>query len=118
MDITWFEFLLFSLAVFRVTRLIVYDQITEFIRLPFMMEYEEINEEGEKEVYLIPRPSGLRGWIGQLLSCYWCTGIWATMILFFLYVKYPAVTVPIVIVLASAGLAAIIETVVQSKITS
>ena len=36
---------------------------------------------------------------------------------FVLYVKYPAITLPIVIVLASAGLA-IIETVVQSKITS
>ncbi|MBS4177384.1 DUF1360 domain-containing protein [Lederbergia citrea] len=115
MDITWLKFFLISIATFRLTRLIVYDQITAFMRAPFMMDYEEINENGEKEVFIVARDSGLRGWIGELLSCYWCTGIWVATGLFFLQLKYPAVAEPIIVILALAGTAAIIETVMQTK---
>ncbi|MBO0994553.1 DUF1360 domain-containing protein [Bacillus sp. SD088] len=117
MSINWFTFILLSLAVFRLTRLLVYDQITEFIRRPFMQEYEALDENGELEIYLIPKEKGLRGWIGQLISCYWCTGIWISIFIFLICWFYPVVAEPFVYILSIAGLAAIIETIIQSKIS-
>ncbi len=115
MDIAWLEFIIFSTAVFRLTRLLVYDQITEWIRSPFIEEYEEKNNEGETEVYLRPKSGGVRGWFGNLLSCYWCTGIWMAIGLFVIRFYLPVVYKPVVIVLAAAGFAAIVETWIQSK---
>ncbi|MCM3110435.1 DUF1360 domain-containing protein [Lederbergia lenta] len=115
MKIEWIDFIIFGLAVFRLTRLVVYDRITSFVRAPFMKEYKETSEQGEQEIYLIPREHGLRGFIGELLSCYWCTGIWAAMGIWFLYDFMPKVAEPVIIILAIAGIAAIVETIIQSK---
>ncbi|MBS4207943.1 DUF1360 domain-containing protein [Bacillus sp. FJAT-50079] len=116
MNMDWFQFTLFSIAVFRLTRLIVYDQITAFIRAPFMIDYEEMDEHGDMVIYQLPRESGLRGWIGALLSCYWCTGVWAAIGLISLHLIYPQIAQPITIILAVAGLAAVIETAIQAMI--
>ncbi|WP_249315295.1 DUF1360 domain-containing protein [Bacillus sp. FJAT-49711] len=113
MDITWLKFLLMSLAIFRITRLIVFDQITAFIRAPFLMEYEETNILGQKETYLLAREGGLRGWIGKLISCYWCTGIWVALGTFILYMYFPIIMDPIILIFALAGMAAFIETIIQ-----
>lgn len=115
MDFSWIEFFMFSLAVFRLTRLIVYDQITEWMRNPFMDEYEEKNIEGKTEVYYLPKVGGVRGWIGALLSCYWCSGIWVSAALFILRNYVQDFYYPIVAVLAAAGLAALVETWIHSK---
>lgn len=108
-----FDLILLSLASFRLTRLIVYDKITAFLRKPFFEETEEKNEKGEIDIYIIPRKKGFRGWIGQLLSCYWCTGVWMTMAIVAASYFIPFWSAPIIVVLAVAGLAAIIETIVQ-----
>lgn len=107
------DFLLLSLASFRLTRLIVYDKITAFLREPFFDEVEEKNEKGEVEIYIIPKKSGLRGWIGELLSCYWCTGIWVATFIVAIVYFFPYWSSPIIAVLAVAGLASLIETIVQ-----
>jgi Protein of unknown function (DUF1360) len=112
-NITFFTFLLLSLAAFRLTRLIVFDKITEFIRNPFFDEIEEVNENGEVEIYYIPKKSGLRHFFGELLSCYWCTGIWAAAGLVGLYFLLPGIAQVIILILAIAGIAAILETIVQ-----
>ncbi|MBS4198698.1 DUF1360 domain-containing protein [Bacillus sp. FJAT-49732] len=114
MDISWIKFVLVSLAIFRITRLIVFDQITAFIRAPFLMEFEETNNLGEKESYLVPREGGLRGWIGNLISCYWCTGIWTSVAVVFFQWKFPVIMDPIILIFGLAGMAAIIETIVQN----
>lgn len=110
---TWLSFVLVSLAVFRITRLIVYDKITEFLRSPFMMEVEEKDEDGNLEVYIVPRETGLRGWFGQLLSCYWCTGIWVSILIITLKYFFPVVADIVIFIFAVAGAAAFIETVIQ-----
>jgi len=105
---------LFALAIasFRLTRLIVYDKITEFLRKPFFDEVTEPDENGEEIVYLIPKKKGFRKWMGELLSCHWCTGIWVSAFLFgFLYL-YPFIAEPFILILAVAGIAAIIETII------
>lgn len=113
-NLEWITFVLLALASFRLTRLLVYDQITSFIRRPFLKEWSEINEEGEKEVYYQPKESGIRGWIGELLSCYWCTGFWSTLILYAGNFFYEELFFHVIVILAIAGVASIIETLVQT----
>ncbi len=109
---TWGEFLILAFASFRLTRLMVFDKITGFIRRPFHREVEEINENGESEIYIEIKGKGLRAWIGELLSCYWCTGIWCTAILYGLWLIWPLGAEPLIIILAIAGLAGMIESIV------
>ncbi len=71
------------------------------------------DEEGKKEVYIVPVKKGLRGWIGELLSCHWCTGVWMAISLVLLASFLPKAAEPIIAVLAIAGLASILETIVQ-----
>lgn len=111
-NITLMELLILALASFRLTRLIVYDQITEFLRKPFLEEQTEI-EDGKEEIYVVPKEHPILGFFGKLLTCHWCTGIWSAIIIFVSFFLYPAVAVPILLILAVAGLAAIIETIVQ-----
>jgi|SRR3954471_20002052 hypothetical protein len=113
MDIGWFEFILLGLSAFRLTRLMVFDKITAFIRNPFLNEIEEIDEDGQIETYLEPKEGVIKGFVGELLSCYWCTGVWASITLCTFYMIYPTFAIPILVILAVAGVAAIIETIIQ-----
>jgi hypothetical protein len=113
MDIDLFTFILLGLSAFRLTRLLVFDKITAFIRDPFLDEMEEIDEYGQKEIYLVPKEGKLKGFMGELLSCYWCTGVWSSIVLCAFYMIYPTLAFPILLILAVAGLAAIIETIIQ-----
>lgn len=107
------DFILLSLASFRLTRLIVYDKITAFLRKPFFDEIEEKNDKGETEIYIIPKKTGFKGWMGELLSCYWCTGIWSAIVIVAVSFFFPYWSNPVIVVLAVAGLASFVETAVQ-----
>ncbi|GIN62993.1 membrane protein [Robertmurraya siralis] len=113
MFISWMELIVISLASFRLTRLIVFDKISEFIRNPFFEEEIEVNENGNEEVYLVPKKGLIKNFIGELLSCYWCTGIWSAAGLCLFYLKWPLFAFPFLLILAVAGIAAIIETIIQ-----
>ncbi|MGG3888355.1 DUF1360 domain-containing protein [Metabacillus fastidiosus] len=114
--LTFLQFFIFSLAVFRLTRLIVYDKITQFIRNPFHYEIEEVDEDGNIETYIEIKGKGLRAWIGELLSCYWCMGIWCSVFLLGLWYMWPTAGNFLLIILAIAGLAGIIEAIVTRLI--
>lgn len=101
------ELIIIGLASFRLTRLIVYDKITEFIRSPFL---DEITEDGE--VYVMPKEKGIRKWIGELISCYWCTGVWASTGLLAAYVFIPKIGVALILIFAVAAIGSIIETII------
>jgi hypothetical protein len=113
MKITVLNLVILSLASFRLTRLFVFDKITEFIREPFFKEIKEANEYGEIEVYYVPMEKGLKKFIGELLSCYWCTGIWASAGIVGLAHFLPNWSFPIILILAVAGFASILESIVQ-----
>ncbi|MFZ7944614.1 DUF1360 domain-containing protein [Neobacillus sp. 19] len=113
MKITFLNLIILSLASFRLTRLLVFDKITEFIRAPFFDEVSEENEEGELEVYYLPKKSGVKKFLGELLSCYWCTGIWASALIVGAGYLSPTIAAPIILILAVAGFASIIEFFVQ-----
>lgn len=116
MDIGPMELLILALAAFRLTRLIVFDKITEFLRRPFLEEVEEKDENGEIEVYWVVKEGRVRSFFGELLSCYWCTGVWSAIILYASYYLYASFVAPVLLILAVAGLAAIIEVIVQKLI--
>jgi hypothetical protein len=109
MKMTWIYLTLFVFATFRLTRLIVFDKITTFIRKPFHKIVEDQDEEGNRITYLEIKGKGLRRWIGELLSCYWCTGIWCAVGIYFSYVAVPHIAIPIITILAIAGCAGIVE---------
>jgi hypothetical protein len=113
MNLNLLTFIILGLACFRLTRLIVFDKITEFLRQPFFDEIEEENEDGTVEVYYLPKSTPIKKFIGELLSCYWCTGVWISAAVVTGYLFLPALFVPIILVFAVAGLAAILESVVQ-----
>lgn len=112
---TFFDFFLLSLASFRLTRLFVFDKITESFRNLFMDEVIEQDENGVEEIYYVPtRKSKWRNFLGELLSCYWCTGIWVSTGLFLIIIFVEHFLAYILVwILAIAGFAAIIETLVQ-----
>lgn len=112
MDMGNWLIVVMGLASFRLTRLIVYDKITAFIRAPFFDEIEEKDENGLTEIYLVPKKKGLQSWIGELLSCYWCTGFWASLFLFGLYLYEPVIGQFLILLLAVAAIGSILEVIV------
>jgi Protein of unknown function (DUF1360) len=113
---TWLELIIFAFASFRLTRLFVFDKITAFIRHPFHKEVEEVDDDGNVEIYIEMKGSALRAWIGELLSCYWCTGVWCSAFLYGAWVYLPQVAEPLIFILAIAGVAGMIESLVMKLI--
>lgn len=105
------DFILLIFATFRLTRLFVYDKITGFIRRPFHHEYDVTLEDGTIETFLEVKGNGVRKFIGELLSCYWCTGVWCAFIIYCGYLIIPIYSTPVIIILAIAGCASIVEAV-------
>jgi hypothetical protein len=114
--IGWIDFILLFIASFRLTRLLVYDKITAFIRRPFHREAEEVLPDGSTLSYIEIKGTGLQKWIGELLSCYWCTGIWCSGFLFLIYEYMYELSEPLILILAIAGCAAIIEAIIEKLI--
>lgn len=56
-----FAFVVVALAVYRITRLVVSDTLTEPLR--------------ERTTYKL-REIGFSGWLKDLLDCPWCASIW------------------------------------------
>jgi hypothetical protein len=109
----WFDFILLILASFRLTRLIVYDTITEFLRRPFHTTIEETLPDGSTETFIEMKGTGIRYWIGELLSCHWCTGVWCAALLYISYLMWPLFANPVISIFAIAGCASIIQTLIE-----
>lgn len=105
---SWLQCTLFILATYRLTRLLVFDQITNPIRKLFI---EEIEIEGSKEIYLKIKSGIVRNFFGELLSCYWCTGIWCSLFFICLYWWNERIADILIAIFAVAGASAFIETI-------
>lgn len=64
-----FDFVLMALAVFRLTRLFVYDAITKFIR----------------DWFVGHDPDTFLGTLNTLITCPWCVGLWFGFLVPFSY---------------------------------
>ncbi|MDO3660104.1 DUF1360 domain-containing protein [Bacillus sp. C28GYM-DRY-1] len=109
----WLSLFLLSLAVFRLTRLLVFDTIMTPLRNLFHEEKEEKDADGNMETYIVIKGTGMRAFIGELLSCYWCTGVWCAGFLILSRALIPQVAQWLILLLAIAGLAGIIETLIS-----
>lgn len=107
--ISLIDLLILVLASFRLTHLIVFDTITSFIRNPFLLVSYEADVTGQLVRNVQVKGTGLRRWIGELLSCHWCVGVWVAAGIVGLYLYVPGVY-PLLLILAVAGAAAVIET--------
>jgi len=114
MVVTWMELAILVFASFRITRLLVYDSITEWMRRPFHDYVEKQNEEGETETYIKIKGGGIRAFIGELLSCHWCTGFWVSAVVFISFFYYPVV-LPLWIIFAVSGVVALLFEIFQGE---
>lgn len=97
------DFVLLSLASFRVIRLFVYDAITKFFREQFW----DAKKVG-KSIVLEKPVAGPRRTLADLLSCPWCFGIWASAMVIFFYVLTPYAYF-FVVFLAMSGVATFLQ---------
>lgn len=107
LEISWMAFVMLILASYRLTHLIVFDKITEFIREPFLTKKSVSSTETKK----VPKST-----IGYLLTCYWCTGIWSAILLGLTYLWIPNIAKYVIFILAIAGGQAILESFVGVNI--
>ncbi len=97
-DLTTFDYLVVTLATWRLTRLFVQDSITRFIREQFM----DVVKSGRG--YRLEKPkSGVRRILAESFSCPWCTSIWVAMVVLFLYVLTPYAVYPFALLALSAA---------------
>lgn len=116
--LTLLKLIVLSLASFRLSHFLAFDDITQRLR-EYFLDYSQ--EETGLGFTTISRPkpkgTGLRKAIGWVLRCYWCTGVWVTL---FLLVLDHFVTHPIVdkffLLLAIAGAQSLLEHWVQTRI--
>lgn len=108
---------LFGLASFRLARLFVFDKIMNWFRASFLEEVKEVNVAGQEIFKKVPKGKGVRRFVGELLRCYWCVGIWISFMLVVSYLLLPEVTLVIVIIFAISALGSIIETVISYFLT-
>ncbi|MBT2639245.1 MULTISPECIES: DUF1360 domain-containing protein [unclassified Bacillus (in: firmicutes)] len=106
---SWLDLCLLVFASFRLTRLIVYDKITEFLRAPFHDTVVETLEDGSTETYIEIKGDGLKYWVGELLSCHWCSGIWSSVFIYAAYELLPQLSMPVIIILAISGISSLVQ---------
>lgn len=104
-ELTWLMFTMLVLANYRLTHLIVFDKITEWMRKPFLRYITVRDDQGE--IVEKKEPTSM---FGYLVNCYWCAGIWSAFLIGTLFILFPVITVPIVFILALAGGQSILET--------
>ncbi|OGG68754.1 hypothetical protein A3H77_02390 [Candidatus Kaiserbacteria bacterium RIFCSPLOWO2_02_FULL_56_11] len=81
------DFVLMTLATFRLVHLFTYDSITAFIR-EWFVGYDNHT---------------FKGSLGHLINCPWCTGLWFSFIVVFFYFATPFAWY-IILILALAAL--------------
>lgn len=96
-DLTSIDYILITLATWRLTRLFVYDAITKFFREQFW-DLKKVGKGFELE-----KPKfGPRRTIADLMSCPWCFSTWAAAGVIFFYLLTPYAIYPVLILAISA----------------
>ena len=96
-DLTLLDYVLLTLASFRVVRFVVYDKIFAFFREQF---YDATEYKGQ--TVLVKPEGGPRRTLADLLSCPWCFGVWATAMVSFIYLLTPYAFFPVMFLALSA----------------
>jgi hypothetical protein len=97
------DYVLITLASWRLTRLFVYDVITKFFREQFF----DVVKVGKG--YTLEKPKvGPRRVLADLVTCPWCIGLWAAATVSFFYLLTPYAVYP-TIFLALAAVATFLQ---------
>lgn len=91
------DYVLMTLAAFRLTRLVVYDKIFAFFRDQF---YDVSETKGK--LFLVKPETGPRRTLADLTSCPWCIGIWMAAMVSFFYLLTPYAFFPVLLLALSA----------------
>lgn len=68
--------------------------------------------DGSVLMFIKVKGKGLRKWIGELLSCYWCIGVWVSVFLLVLYNWIFIVVELLFVLLVIVGVVVIIEMII------
>jgi len=104
-DQTWLDLAVLSMASFKAARTIVRDEVTSFIREPFV-EGEPLQAEDERPV----QTGGMDQAIGELVTCSRCVGTWAAAGLATMQVLAPRFGRTLTWTLAGAGINDFLQT--------
>jgi hypothetical protein len=96
------------LAIFRITRLFVYDKITQFFRDLFMQARTIQGADGLAYIERRPYKGGPLRTVSDLLSCPWCTGMWASLFVVYFYYTLPFAWY-VILMLAIAGVGNLLQ---------
>ena len=91
------DYVLITLASWRVIRLFVYDEVMKWLREQFW----DVEKVGRVRQLVKPK-QGPRLTIANLLSCPWCFGVWAATCVIFFYLLTPYAVFVIVLLAVSA----------------
>lgn len=115
---TPFQFIVLSLASFRMTRLVVADYIMLWLRDMCVNVKEETSPETGMVCVVRERPAkGARLLLANLLGCPWCVGVWMAFLVIAMYIGVALDVFPlgrvIIYIFAIAGAASLVQTVVS-----
>jgi hypothetical protein len=96
-ELTLVDYVLITLASWRVVRLFVYDAVTKWFREQFW----DVKKVGRGRELVKPK-TGPRRTLADLLSCPWCFGVWAAALMTFFYLITPYAVFPTVLLALSA----------------
>lgn len=100
------DFIILSLAAYRITHLLVFDKVFEPIRSLFVTR----EFSGPLRATYTLQGGRMRRFIGKALICHWCTGIWASAaIVAGVWMSY-GVVMWVCLALAAATFLSLIET--------
>lgn len=102
-----FDFIILSLATFRLIRLFVYDNIFLFLREAFM-DIQNITVNSEENIIFVKSGSSLKRTLYNLLMCPWCLGGWAALCAFFVFYLAPKSYI-LFLILAASSLASLLQ---------
>lgn len=107
-DLSFLHLVILAMASFRLTHLVVYDVITEPVRKFFVVREFAAGPDGKRVIYVTVQGKGFRNWMGRMINCPWCAGIWVSGALTALYWWQPGIALPFALFLAIAGVQALI----------
>ena len=98
-----FDLLIISLAVFRMIRLFVYDNVFLFLREGLM----DKTKSGD-EIFFVESKSSLKRTLHKLALCPWCMGVWISLCSLFVFFLFPG-SYFLFLFLAIASVASILQ---------
>jgi hypothetical protein len=101
------EILLIGLATYRLSRIISHDRVTQYLRMPFVETGKGTEQvEGTQEE---PKGEGLQRAIGELVTCTYCSSVWAGTFNSAVYYLFPRTGRLFLFSMAGSGLAEIFD---------